>query len=229
MSQDHDLRTRWDCVNKDINDAARAAGRSRSDIRLLAVSKGQPAEAIAELYTLGQRQFGENYVQEMVAKAGALQDLSGLELVFIGQIQSNKLKHIAQVASVVQSVGSVRHAQLLDRHVREMRPGKLPIYLLVNAGDEATKHGFQLSDVTSAYQDIVNTCTSLTVKGIMSIPPILPETEAAQLYETLQKVARTVGEGELSLGMSQDLAIAIAHGSNCVRIGTALFGPRKAK
>lgn len=214
---------RYESVREQIAGAARSAGRRPEDVRLLAVSKAQPAAAIRELYALGQRQFGENYAQEMAAKAKELQDLPGLELVFIGTVQSNKLNLVAQVASAVQSVGSERHARLLAKAVAAASKKNFPVHLIVNAGNEESKHGLREDEVEPLARLVERELPELSLQGLMAIPPIGASPE---LYERLSRLAAKVGKGDLSLGMSSDLAPAIAAGSTCVRIGTALFGPR---
>ncbi len=214
---------RYESVRKQIAEAAVKAGRPAGGVRLLAVSKSQPAQAIRELYGLGQRQFGENYAQEMAAKAKELQDLPDLELVFIGTVQSNKLNLIAQVAAAVQSVGSERHARLLAKAVAAAGKSAFPVHLIVNAGNEETKHGLSFDDVEPLARVVARDLPELSLQGLMAIPPI---GAPADLYEKLARLAVRVGRGDLSLGMSADLAPAVAAGSTCVRIGTALFGPR---
>jgi len=217
-------------IQAEIRVAATAAGRDPAHVRLLAVSKTQPAEAIRALYAAGQRDFGENYAQELAAKAEALADLPGLRFHFIGALQSNKLALIVRTAAAVQSVGSERHARLLARHVRELGKAPYPVHVLVNAGDEASKSGVPLGEAEALARLIAAELPELRLLGVMAIPPPLAESgpgaPVPELYRKLRELADRVGEHDLSLGMSADLAVAVAAGSDCVRIGTALFGAR---
>ena len=206
--------------------AASAHGRDPASVRLLAVSKAQPAAALRALYEAGQRDFGENYAQEMATKAEALSDLPDLRFHFIGALQSNKLALIVRIASAVQSVGSERHARLLARHVRELGKTAYPIHLLVNAGDEASKSGLAWDEVEPLARVVQAELPELRLRGVMAIPPPLEGDAVPELYRRLRALADRIGEGDLSLGMSADLAVAVAAGSDCVRIGTALFGAR---
>jgi PLP dependent protein len=225
-----DLKNRYRQVVADI-EAAVCAANAPQHVRLLAVSKTHPAASIRTLYELGQRDFGENYVQEMVAKAAELSDLADLRWNFIGRIQSNKMAAIVRVAAAVQSLGSERHARLLAQAAKVHAPRlPLPVHILVNAGDESTKDGVGMADVLALAHVIERELPELALCGIMAIPPPLMDanqTNAPELYLQLRALADQVGAGDLSLGMSGDLRPAIAAGTTCVRIGTALFGPRR--
>ncbi len=229
MPEAESLESRWQTLQAEIHNACTASGRDSREVRLLAVSKGQPASAIKSIYALGQREFGENYAQEMAAKANDLTHLSGIKFVYIGKIQSNKIASIARVASEIQSVGSVRHATMLEKAIHELRKAPFPIFLLVNAGDEATKHGFLLNELEASAREITTLCPSLQIQGIMAIPPMLSEAEQDKLYSKLKSIAKGIGLGKLSLGMSSDLNVAIRHGSHCIRVGTRLFGARATR
>ncbi len=217
---------RLDRVRRQIAEATASAKRPPGAVRLLAVSKAQPAAALRELFGLGQRQFGENYAQEMAAKAQELAGLQDLELVFIGTVQSNKINLVVQVASAIQSVGSERHARLIAKAAVAAGKTPFPVHLIVNAGSEDSKHGLGFADVEPLARLIEAEMPELALQGIMAIPPIAADQE---LYLRLARLAPEVGLGDLSLGMSADLEAAIAAGSTCVRVGTALFGPRPAR
>jgi pyridoxal phosphate enzyme (YggS family) len=223
-----DPSSRYAAVLAAIDQAAKAAGRSPAEVRLLAVSKTHPPAAISDLYELGQRAFAENYAQELAAKAEALAALPDLRFEFIGTLQSNKLALIVRTAAAIQSLGSERHARLLARHVKDLGRAPYPVHLLVNAGDEATKSGLARGEVEAVARVITAELPELRLRGVMAIPPPLPPGSAGvpPLYRELRALASRVGDGELSLGMSGDLAAAIAAGAGCVRIGTALFGAR---
>lgn len=212
-------------------------GRSTSSVRLLAVSKTHSAESIATLYGLGVREFGENYAQELAKKSGLVGHL-GVRFVFIGTVQSNKIPLIVQHAAEIQSVASLRHAKLIAHEAARLGKVPYPVYLLVNAGDEASKSGVAIREVLPLAKAIQESCPELALEGLMAIPPPLKEgdeergkthLEVPPLYRDLRELANQVGRGLLSLGMSDDLEEALASGSDCIRIGTALFGPRPSK
>ncbi len=232
---DNELKKRFDLVTQRIASLSETHGRNPRDVNLLAVSKTQPAERIRDVYALGQRAFGENYAQEFSTKAEQLKDCA-IEWHFIGHLQSNKIKKIVEHASCVQTVADFRHAGLIAKAAREY--GKVPfsIYIEVNAGAEADKSGVSLSEARSLAEKIRNELPELAVLGLMAIPPAEyqdPEppikANPPALYQTLAEAAAQIGKGRLSLGMTGDLALAIASGSNLVRVGTGIFGPRLRK
>ncbi len=196
---------------------------------LIAVSKLQPSAKIVEAYRLGQRRFGENYAQELAEKAEELKELD-IYWVFIGHIQSNKIRKIVSYAQEIQTVASLSHAKQIARHAKEVGKSPFPIMLEVNVGDEATKSGIALNQVKGLAAQIGSECPELRIKGLMAIPPDRYSDAAfasvPALYKELRALADTIGDGQLSLGMSNDLRIALEAGSNFVRVGTALFGAR---
>lgn len=209
-----------------IQAGAQAAQRPASSVGLLAVSKTKPAAAVREAYAAGLRDFGENYLQEALAKQQELADLP-LCWHFIGPIQSNKTRAIAEHFAWVHSVDRLKIAQRLS----EQRPAGLPplnICIQVNISGEASKSGCEPADLPALATAIAN-LPNLALRGLMAIPEPL-EDRAAQdaafasvrtLQEHLQLPLDT-----LSMGMSHDLEAAIAQGATWVRIGTALFGAR---
>ncbi len=228
-----ELRNNLIKVRSRIAAACQACGRPMEAVELLAVTKTHSSERIRALYECGLRRFGENYTQEMLAKANELRDLD-LEWVFIGQIQSNKLRKIVAVASEIQTVASLKHAQAIATYAEEFAKKNYPIYLSVNAGNESSKGGLVMDDVVGLAREIANSLPILRIKGIMAIPPLAAATcnrtdAIPTLYSQLAQLASLVGEGQLSLGMSNDLEMAIAAGSTCVRIGTDLLGQRSLR
>ena len=215
-------------VRDRIDRAARAASRQPAEVRLIAVSKTKPASAIREAYAAGQRDFGENYAQELVQKAEELADLVELRWHFIGHLQSNKARFVAKVAHVVHAVdGPSLTRELGKRVAKEGRP-RLPVLVEVNVGGEAQKHGssaVDLQDVLAA----VDAEEALQLRGLMTIPPNDRE-GARRAFEALGSLRALHGGParlpELSMGMSDDLEIAVACGSTMVRVGTAIFGSR---
>jgi pyridoxal phosphate enzyme (YggS family) len=216
---------------RNLNNALSAcAEQSGHSVRLLAVSKTQPVEAIRACHQLGQRAFGENYVQEAVAKIQALQELD-IEWHLIGPLQSNKCKTVAEHFDWVQSVDREKIIPALNQY----RPAHLPplnVLIQVNVDDEASKSGCAVAEVETLAQ-LVATQPKLQLRGLMAIPdPNQGDHGRAfaamqNLFHTLQ--ARFAGVDTLSMGMSDDFPSAIAHGANLVRIGSALFGARPEK
>jgi len=215
-------------VRARIERAARAAGRDRAAVQLVAVSKTKPPEAIREAYAAGQRAFGESYAQELVAKADALSDLPDLEWHFIGHLQSNKAKAVATRASVVHSVDSAFLAKELGKRAKE-RPRPLAVMLEVNVGGEPQKSGVTPGDIAEVMA-AVHAQPSLELRGLMTVPPAGDPAIARSVFETLSTLRNLHGGvgalPELSMGMSDDLEIAVACGSTMVRVGTAIFGAR---
>lgn len=213
-----------------VENAAKAAGRPVP--RLLAVSKTQSAEAVAALAALGQQAFGENYVQEALAKRSALQHL-GLEWHLIGHLQSNKAKDAATRFDWVQSVDRERLVTALDKHRPPEQP-PLNVLIQVNIDDETSKHGCRPEEV-EALADLVASQPHLRLRGLMVIPvPHANVEERRPAFRHARLLFDAMGlrhphVDTLSMGMSDDLEIAIAEGATLVRVGTALFGARSRK
>jgi hypothetical protein len=203
----------------------RAAGRARRDpalIRLLAVTKIFPAEAIQEAYALGLREFGENYVQEFEGKAPLVSGLAGARFHFIGHLQSNKAAKAVELFQVVQTVDSAKLARRLNDAARG-----LDVMLEVKLSQEESKHGVVPAGVPALIA-AVRDCANLRLRGLMTMPPWSEDPEAPRgCFRTLRELAEVHGLSELSMGMSLDLETAIEEGSTCVRVGTALFGKRR--
>jgi len=202
--------------------AATNAGRDPDSIRLIAVSKRHPASAIREAYEAGQRDFGENYVQELVEKAALLADLEDLRFHLIGHLQSNKAKLVAGVGAAVQTVDSLKLAAALAKHVT---PGAtLSIHIQVNVGGEDRKSGCAPEDLPGLI-DAIRALPALELAGLMTIPPEGDE-PTRRAFRELASLAKTHELTSLSMGMSSDLEIAVAEGATMVRVGTAIFGSR---
>ena len=211
--------------------------RIRPGCRLIAVSKGQSPEKIRDLYQRGQREFGENYLQELEVKAAGLADLPDLRWIFIGQLQSNKIQRIVAVASEIQTAASEKHLRYIDRYAREAGKHGFPLFIEVNSGGEASKAGVTADGVPELVAKVAvgDGMTGIRLQGIMAIPPVeitdedfsLAQKEPPELFRSMRRLADTVGMGKLSLGMSSDYRTALAAGSDCVRIGRSLFGERQ--
>ncbi|MFG0842558.1 YggS family pyridoxal phosphate-dependent enzyme [Pseudomonas sp. FYR_5] len=213
-------------ISARIASAAQAAGRDPASVQLLAVSKTKPASAIREIHAAGVRDFGENYLQEALTKQQALSDLP-LIWHFIGPIQSNKTKAIAEHFDWVHSVDRMKIAQRLS----EQRPAGLAplnICLQVNVSGEDSKSGCAPADLP-ALAAAVAALPNLRLRGLMAIPePTEDRATQEAAFASLRKLQEGLGLGldTLSMGMSHDLEAAIAQGATWVRIGTALFGAR---
>ena len=210
--------------------AAQKSQRISEDIQLLAVSKSQPVEAIRAAFACGLRQFGESYLQEALAKIAALQDLP-LCWHFIGPIQSNKARAIAENFAWVHSVDRVKIAQRLSRY-RPAGMAPLQICLQVNISSEASKSGVLPEALPQLVREVLP-LPGLQLRGLMAIPA--PSTEPArqraafaQVREALQQLRALAPDLDtLSMGMSDDMEAAIAEGATIVRVGSAIFGARK--
>jgi len=208
---------------RDIAEAARSAGRDAEAVKLIAVSKTVPADAIEEAIACGQRRFGENRVQEAKAKWPALKERHpGLELHLIGPLQSNKVRDAVELFDVIHSVDRPKIAAALAEEMK--RAGKSPRLLVqVNTGEEPQKAGVLPSE-TDAFVGLCRDKLGLPIEGLMCIPPF--DEEPSMHFALLAKIAARLGLTELSMGMSGDFEKAIAFGATYVRIGTAIFGAR---
>lgn len=223
------LAGRLEGVLARIAEAERAAGRAPGEVKLVCVSKRHPIDAIREAYALGQRRFGENYAQELAEKAEALADLSDLEWHFIGHLQSNKAKLVARWAAVVHAIDSASVARELGRRRAALGLAPLAVLLEVNLGGEAQKHGMAAAELPDIAASVAaEPC--LALRGLMTMPPAGDREAARRVFSTLRTLRNvaTPSLPELSMGMSDDLDVAIAEGATYVRVGTAIFGERTA-
>lgn len=219
------------CVHERIAAACRLVGRGADSVDLLAVSKTHPAAAVRAAHAAGQRAFGENRVQELVAKAAELADLPDVRWHLIGSLQTNKVRDLVQVPglAMLHSLDRVRLADELQREFS--RAGRrLDVLLQIHATDEATKHGCPPGEAAALLAHTAANCPALAVVGLMAMGPL-----AGDPAPTFRRVAALRDELRarsgaalpvLSLGMSGDLEAAVAAGSTLVRIGTAVFGSR---
>ena len=213
-------------VSERIRAAAKAVQRDAYSSHLLAVSKTKPAQAVREAYAAGMRDFGENYLQEALGKQAELTDLP-LSWHFIGPIQSNKTRAIAENFAWVHSVDRLKIAQRLS----EQRPADLPplnICIQVNVSGEASKSGCTPADLP-ALANAISALPRLKLRGLMAIPePTEDRTAQDAAFATVRDLQASLNLplDTLSMGMSHDLESAIAQGATWVRIGTALFGAR---
>ena len=227
-----ELSARYQAVCERITQAALQAGRKASSVQLLVVSKTFLAEQVSAVAALGQRDFGENYVQEGVDKIAALQAVAGLVWHCIGPMQSNKTRLVAEHFDWVHSVDRLKIAQRLS----EQRPAHLPplqVCLQVNIDSGPTKAGVAPADAVALAQAVV-ALPRLQLRGLMTIPDavegfdaqVAVHTQAKHLFDELQTALALPQFDTLSMGMSADLEAAVQAGSTMVRVGSAVFGSR---
>ena len=209
---------------------AQSIGRQPDEITLLAASKTNPADALREAWVAGQTIFGENYLQEALAKMPALVDLP-IEWHFIGPIQSNKTRRIAENFAWVHSVDRAKVADRLSKDRPESLP-PLQICLQVNVSGEDSKSGVEPEELAALAAHVVN-LPHLKLRGLMAVPELTTATALQRsqfhlLRELFEQLKRDGYELDtLSMGMSEDMDIALAEGATMVRVGTAIFGPRR--
>jgi PLP dependent protein len=217
------LKEKLDRVESRIARAAAQAGRKRSDIQLVAVTKKFPASVIRDAYELGLREFGENYLQEFDAKRAELPDCPGARYHFIGHLQSNKTKKAAEIFQVIHTVDSAKIARRLNDEVAA--PG-IQVLIEVKLSTEPAKAGAAPGEVP-ALVEAIRGCPHLRLLGLMTMPPWSEDAERSRPYfARLRDLVGQNGLQHLSMGMSHDLEVAIEEGATIVRVGTALFGPR---
>ena len=207
-------------VRERIVRAAQRAGRKPEEITMLAVTKVFPVETLLEAYALGMREFGENYVQEFERKFPFVGGCDGARFHLIGHLQSNKARKAAEMFQVIQTVDSAKLARRLELPMEVMIEVKL--------SEEESKHGAGPEEL-GLLIDAIATVPWLRLTGLMTMPPWSEDAEVARPYfRRLRGLAEEHGLTGLSMGMSHDLEVAIEEGSTMVRVGTALFGSRKA-
>jgi pyridoxal phosphate enzyme (YggS family) len=229
-------------IRQQIADACRRAQRPESEVALMAVSKMHPAERVLEAYTAGLRLFGENRVQEWQEKSPALQSLfleatrsdspsaQDIEVHLIGPLQSNKTTRAAELFHAIDAVDSLKIATRLNAAAAALGK-KLPILIEVKLSHEESKHGIAPADLPALLAALAP-LESLIPSGLMTVPPWSEDPEPARPYfrelrrlrDTSLPTCPTLTQ--LSMGMSNDFAVAIEEGSTCIRIGTAIFGKR---
>lgn len=212
--------------------AARRAGRDPEAVRLVAVSKTKPASAVDEAARAGQRLFGENYVQEFTTKAKEVN--APVEWHFIGALQSNKVRQIAGLVTLIHSVDRLSLAREIERQWAKL-DATCDVLIQVNIAGEATKSGTTAADLITLVKEVA-ALPHLRIRGLMTMPPFFDDPEGARPYfRELKRLAGAVAAEnipgvameELSMGMSGDFEAAVEEGATLVRIGTSLFGERE--
>ena len=214
-------------IQKKVEDATARAGRATPPV-LIAVSKFQPVEKLEELYRQGHRVFGENYVQELIAKRAMMMEAGckEVEFHFIGKLQSNKVKQLLPHVVAIHSVDSVKLLNEIEKRAVELnlRP---QVFFQVNIDQETTKGGFRVDEIPGLL-DAAKALRFSVPEGLMAIPDPNrnPRDAFRRMRELSEKHGSVLGRG-LSMGMSGDYEVAIEEGSTAVRVGTALFGERE--
>ncbi|MEA2695170.1 MAG: dependent protein [Acidobacteriota bacterium] len=231
-----DLSARLAAVRAEIAAACARSGRNASEVTLLGASKTQPAPVLEAAFEAGLRTFGENRVQEALAKTALLPPavVQGSEWHLIGPLQSNKVKTALDLFTVVHAIDRPKIALALDREAAG-RGVTLSGFLEINLGGEASKHGFAPAGLAAAVAPLAG-LGNLRIAGLMAIPPEADDPEGSrpwfrrlrELRDELASLREWQGfPGWLSMGMSHDYAVAVEEGATHVRVGTALFGPRR--
>ena len=215
-----------------IAEAAARAGRDPATVRLIAVSKTFPLDAVREAYEAGQRDFGENRVQEALQKIDASADMS-IRWHLIGHLQSNKARKAAERVALIHSIDSVDLLQRVDA-AAAAASRRLQVLVQVDLAGEASKHG-AVPEALAGIFTAARHCTAVQVVGLMLVPPLAENPEDARPWfvrlraerdRLLESGVPAAMLGELSMGMSHDFEVAIAEGATMVRVGTAIFGKR---
>ena len=217
-------------LHQQITQACRRANRRENDVALMAVSKVHPVESILEAYAAGQRLFGENRVQEFQEKSSKVKRLADAEFHLIGPLQSNKTAKAAELFDAIDAVDSLKIAQRLNNAAAALAK-KLPVLIEVKLSHEESKHGLAPAELPSLLA-AMDELESIEAVGLMTVPPWSEDAETARPYfRELRRlrdesIARFPRVTQLSMGMSNDFAVAIEEGSTCIRVGTAIFGRR---
>ena len=224
------LADRIAAVRDRIARATARAGREEKSVRLVAVSKKHPASAVRDAYAFGLRVFGENYAQELVAKAAEVGQLADIEWHMIGHLQTNKARHVAPVIAMIHTIDAPNVAAELGK--RASAAGRVIGALVeVNVAGDAAKSGCT-PEAVGPILEAVRAAPGLALRGLMTMPPYSDDPEAARphfaaLRELQARHGGPAALPELSMGMSHDFEVAIAEGATIVRVGTAIFGERQ--
>ena len=218
-------------VEKRIEEACKRSNRDPKEVTLIAVSKTKPVEMLQEVYDAGARNFGENKVQEIMDKYDHLpQDI---HWHMIGHLQRNKVKYIVDKVQMIHSVDSLRLAETIDKEAKKKNV-TVPILIEVNVAEEDSKFGLSLKEVTALAEEI-SKLSNVRVCGLMTVAPFVEDPEEnREVFRSLKKLSvdiaakniNNVTMSVLSMGMTNDLEVAVEEGATMVRVGTAIFGAR---
>lgn len=225
------LKDRLEEVEERIQEACRRAGRDRSEVTLIAVSKTKPAEVLKEAYDLGIRVFGENKVQELTEKYEVLP--KDIRWHMIGHLQTNKVKYIADKVELIHSVDSLKLAETIEKEAAK-RNRPIDILVEVNVAEEESKFGLKVEEVIPFIEKVAG-FSHINVRGLMTIAPFVENPEKNRsVFADLRKLSVDITEKNidnvnvsiLSMGMTNDYEVAIEEGATMVRVGTGIFGAR---
>ena len=225
------LKDRLEEVEERIQEACRRAGRDRSEVTLIAVSKTKPAEILKEAYDLGIRVFGENKVQELTEKYEVLP--KDIRWHMIGHLQTNKVKYIADKVELIHSVDSLKLAETIEKEAAK-RHRTIDILVEVNVAEEESKFGLKVEEVIPFIEKVAG-FSHINVRGLMTIAPFVENPEKNRsVFADLRKLSVDITEKNidnvnvsiLSMGMTNDYEVAIEEGATMVRVGTGIFGAR---
>ncbi len=218
-------------IDKEIEQACANSGRDREEVRLIAVSKTMPVSVVKEAYDCGIRDFGENRVQELIAKYDELP--KDVNWHMIGHLQSNKVKPVIQRAKLIHSLDSIKLAEVIEHEAAKLNI-VVDALLEVNVANEESKFGFKKEEILNSINNFVK-YKNLRIRGLMTVAPYVSEAKYNEsVFKTLKKMSvdisamniHNVYMDYLSMGMSNDYVVAISQGANFVRIGTSIFGER---
>lgn len=226
------IATRLEAVRERIDAACERAGRDPAEVTIVGVTKTHPVETVEEALAAGQVDLGENRAQELVPKAEQAQEM-GLEprWHFIGGLQRNKVRQVLPHIAVLHSLDSVRLADEIEKRAEQGRAPDpdvpLPCYLEVNVGGEASKQGVEPAGVGALLRGVAE-LRHVEVVGLMTVAPQVDDPEQVRpVFRELRELAEAHGLAELSMGMTEDYAVAIEEGATVVRLGRVIFGPRR--
>ena len=226
-----DLKTNFEQVEENIRKACEKAGRDRSEVTLISVSKTKPVEMLKTVYDLGPRDFGENKVQEMCEKIEVLP--KDIRWHMIGHLQRNKVHQVVNKACLIHSVDSLRLAETIS-HEAEKKEIKVPVLVEVNVAQEESKFGVTTEETISLVEEIAK-LPHIQVRGLMTIAPFVEDPEENRgIFRKLKQLSvdiaakniNNVNMSVLSMGMTNDYEVAIEEGATMVRVGTGIFGER---
>ena len=235
MLTEEEIRTNLEEVEENICQAVKRAGRERSEVKLIAVSKNNTVDVLESAYRCGVRVFGENRVQELVGKMDHFEELGikDIEWHLIGHLQTNKVKYVVGRVTMIHSVDSEKLAKAIDEE--SAKKGVVTDILVeLNIGDEESKFGLGF-DNTLEFVENIASLKNIRVKGLMCVAPYTDDPEENRKYfskmkklsvDIRDKNIDNISMCELSMGMTGDYAVAIEEGATCVRVGTGIFGKR---
>lgn len=219
------IKERLDFIYKNIEEARIRGERASEDVKLIAVSKTKPAEDMLKAYEYGIRDFGENYVQEIVAKYDSIP--SDARIHMIGHLQTNKVAKIIDKVYMIHSVDSAKLLREIEKQASKYDVACMPVLLEVNVAKEESKFGFNTDELDGILKLAMEECPHISVRGFMTSAPATDEQELNRIYfHELKNLAEKYGLPDLSMGMTGDYVVAVEEGATMVRIGTAIFGER---